>query len=153
MYFSPNVWQLLSKFREVWFKVLQCITPLSTIFQLYGGGQSYSRFAITIVIVLESSYLFLTEGMYISGYITVNVTKRLKNCRISVDSMRSVFLFHILNDRNNWINSVFYIQRCSIFSTIGFAVKITDVNSDVCKIYSDFRSGIICFIFFYRGLS
>ena len=77
------------------------------------------------VIVLESSYLFLTEGMYTSGYITVNVTKRLKNwkklCiliqiksellelfylafhipRLSVDSMRSVFLFHILNDRNN----------------------------------------------------
>ena len=63
---------------------------------------------------------------------------------ISVDSIRSVFLFHILNDR---------IQRCSIFSKIGFAVKITDVNSDVCKIHSDFRSGIICFIFFYRGLS
>ena len=85
----------------------------------------YSRFAITRVIVLESSYLFLTEGMYISGYITVNVTKRLKNLKktmysysnkirfngiilfsflyrlISVDSMRSVFLFHILNDRDN----------------------------------------------------
>jgi hypothetical protein len=30
----------------------------------------YSRFAITRVIVLESSYLFLTEGMYTSGYIT-----------------------------------------------------------------------------------
>jgi hypothetical protein len=44
--------------------------------------------------------------------------------------MRSVFLFHILNDR---------IQRCGIFSKIGFAVKITDVNSDVCKIHSDFR--------------
>jgi hypothetical protein len=36
---------------------------------------------------------------------------------------------------------------------IGFAVKITDVNSDVFKIHSNFRSGIICFIFFYRGLS
>jgi hypothetical protein len=44
---------------------------------------------------------------------------------------------------------VFYIQRCSIFLKIGFAVKITDVNSDVCKIHSDFRSGIICFISFY----
>ena len=30
----------------------------------------YSRFAITRVIVLESSYLFLAEGMYTSGYIT-----------------------------------------------------------------------------------
>ena len=29
-----------------------------------------SRFAITRVIVLESSYLSLTEGMYTSGYIT-----------------------------------------------------------------------------------
>jgi hypothetical protein len=37
------------------------------------------RFAITRVIVLASSHLFLTEGMYTSGYITVNVTKRLKN--------------------------------------------------------------------------
>jgi hypothetical protein len=27
------------------------------------------------------------------------------------------------------------------------AVKITDVNSDVCKIHSDFRSGIILFPF------
>jgi hypothetical protein len=42
-------------------------------------GFMYSRFAITRVIVLESSYLFLTEGMYTSGYITVNVTKRLEN--------------------------------------------------------------------------
>ena len=42
------------------------------------------------------------------------------------------------------INPVFYIQRCSIFSKISFAVKITDVNSDVCKIHSDFRNGIIC---------
>jgi len=41
--------------------------------------QHYSRFTITTVIVLESSYLFLTEGMFTSGYITVNVTKRLKN--------------------------------------------------------------------------
>jgi hypothetical protein len=48
---------------------------------------SYSRFAITRVIVLESSYLFLTEGMYTSGYITVNVTKRLKNWK------NYVFLF------------------------------------------------------------
>ena len=32
--------------------------------------EDYSQFAITRVIVLESSYLFLTEGMYISGYIT-----------------------------------------------------------------------------------
>jgi hypothetical protein len=47
---------------------------------------------------------------------------------------------------------VFYIQRCSIFSKIGFAVKITDVNSDVCQIHSDFRSGIICFIFAYINL-
>ena len=50
--------------------------------------------------------------------------------------MRSVFLVYILNDRNNnkeiW-SSVFYIQRCSIFSKISFAVKITDVNSDVSK--------------------
>ena len=30
----------------------------------------YSRFAITRVIVLESGYLFLIEGMYTSGYIT-----------------------------------------------------------------------------------
>ena len=29
------------------------------------------------------------------------------------------------------------IQRCSIFSKIGFAFKITDVNSDVCKLHSD----------------
>ena len=61
--------------------------------------------------------------------------------------MRSVFLVYILNDRNNnkeiW-SSVFYIQRCSIFSKISFAVKITDVNSDVCKIHSDFCNGIIC---------
>ena len=87
--------------------------------------QEYSRFAITRVIVHESSYLFLTEGMYTSGYIIVNVTKRLKNLNktmysysnkirfngiilfsflyrpLSVDSMRSVFLFHILNDRDN----------------------------------------------------
>jgi hypothetical protein len=41
---------------------------------------------------------------------------------------------------------MFYIQRCSIFSEIGFAVKITDVNSDAWKIHSDLRSGIICFI-------
>ena len=41
---------------------------------------------------------------------------------------------------------VFYIQRCSIFSNIGFALKITDVNSDVCKIHSDFTAEIICFI-------
>ena len=30
-----------------------------------------SRFAITRVIVLESSYLFLTEGMHNFGYITL----------------------------------------------------------------------------------
>jgi hypothetical protein len=40
-----------------------------------------------------------------------------------------------------------------IVPKIGFVVKITDVNSDVCNFHSDFRSGIICFIFFYRGLS
>ena len=48
---------------------------------------NYSRFAITRVIVLESSYRFLTEDMYTSGYITVNVTKRLKNLQ------NYVFLF------------------------------------------------------------
>ena len=36
----------------------------------YRSWVSYSRFAITRVIVLESSYLFLTDGMYTSGYIT-----------------------------------------------------------------------------------
>ena len=44
---------------------------------------------------------------------------------------------------------MFYIQRCSIFSKIDFAVKITDINGDVCNIHSDLRSGIICFISFY----
>jgi hypothetical protein len=47
--------------------------------QIKTDHHRYSWFAITRVIVLESSYLFLTEGMYTSGYITVNVTKRLKN--------------------------------------------------------------------------
>ena len=122
-------------------------------------GFMYSRFAITRVIVLESSYLFLTEGMYTSGYITVNVIKCLKKLtklciliQIKSDLLELFYLaFYIARYRY----SVFYIQRCSIFSKIGFAVKITltDVNSDVCKIHSDFRSGIICFIFFYRGLS
>jgi hypothetical protein len=45
------------------------------------------------------------------------------------------------NQRMN-SHSVFCIQRCSIFSKIGFAVKITEVNSDVCKIHSNLRSGI-----------
>ena len=38
--------------------------------QTFNSSFCYSRFAITRVIVLESSYLFLTEGMYTSGYIT-----------------------------------------------------------------------------------
>jgi hypothetical protein len=48
----------------------------------------YSRFAITRVIVLESSYLFLTEGMFTSGYITKERHKKfLKNWK------NYVFLF------------------------------------------------------------
>ena len=53
--------------------------------------------------------------------------------------MRFVFLVYILNDRNNHK----YIQ-CFIFKDLafsrnaGFAVKITDVNKDVCNMHSDF---------------
>ena len=68
----------------------------------------YSRFAITRVIVLESSYLFLTEGMYTSGYITVNVTKRLKNWKncilIQIKSdLLELFYLAFYNARYRWI--------------------------------------------------
>ena len=83
---------------------------------------SYSRFAITRVIVLESSYLFLTEGMYTSGYITQErhkkFLKKLKKLCILIQIKSDLLelfylafyigrfyeiriLFHILNDRNN----------------------------------------------------
>jgi hypothetical protein len=86
-------------------------------------GYHYSRFATTRVIVLESSYLFLTEVHFRLHNCKRHKTfKKLKKTMhsysnkirfigiilfsflyrpISVDSMRSVFLFHILNDRNN----------------------------------------------------
>ena len=108
------------------FAIGNAIYPLSrTIIQITSDNSIFRKegFAITRVIVLASSYLFLT------GYVHF----RLHNCKrhktfkklkkmysysnkirfigiilfsflyrpISVDSMRAVFLFHILNDRNN----------------------------------------------------
>jgi hypothetical protein len=66
---------------------------------------TYSRFAITRVIVLESSFLFLTEGMYTSGYITVNVTKRLKNWK------NLCILIQIKSDLLELFYLAFYIAR------------------------------------------
>ena len=64
----------------------------------------YSRFAITRVIVLASSYLFLTEGMYTSSYISVNVTKRLKN-------WKNYILIQIKSDLLELFYLAFYIAR------------------------------------------
>ena len=59
-----NVLPFKSVVRYIYTWVSECGVMLDEQFV------SYSRFAITRVIVLESSYLFLTEGMYTSGYIT-----------------------------------------------------------------------------------
>ena len=59
-------------------------------------------FAITRVIVLVSSYLFLTQ--YTSGYITVNVTKRLKN-------WKNCILIQIKSDLLELFYLAFYIAR------------------------------------------
>ena len=66
---------------------------------------SYSRFAITRVIVLESSYLFLTEGMYTYGYITVNVIKCLKKLT------KLCILIQIKSDLLELFYLAFYIAR------------------------------------------
>jgi hypothetical protein len=51
------------KLLKIWFSLFK-------MFKKEDLNSENSRFAITRVIVLESSYLFLTEGMYTSGYIT-----------------------------------------------------------------------------------
>jgi hypothetical protein len=67
--------------------------------------------------------------------------------------MKSVFLVYILNDRNNHKQIQCFIFKDLSFSRKSvFAVKITDVNNDVCKIHSDFRSGAICFISFLQEI-
>jgi hypothetical protein len=78
---------------------------MSVIRRVFPLWIRYSRFAITRVIVLESSYLFLTEGMYTSGYITVNVTKRLKNWK------KLCILIQTKSDLLELFYLAFYIAR------------------------------------------
>jgi hypothetical protein len=61
------------KNRQKNFATGNAIYPLPrTIIQITNDNSIFRKegFAITRVIVLASSYLFLTEGMYTSGYIT-----------------------------------------------------------------------------------
>ena len=73
-----------------------------TIIQITNDNSIFRKegIPITRVIVLASSYLFLTEGMYTSGYITVNVTKCLKN-------WKNCILIQIKSD----LLELFYIAR------------------------------------------
>ena len=80
----------------------QVIFPLDPTCNFKWFTLPYSRFPITRLIVLASSYLFLTQ--YTSGYIAVNVTTCLKN-------WKNCILIQIKYDLLELFYFAFYIAR------------------------------------------
>ena len=107
----------------------QVIFPLNPTCNFKWFTLPYSRFPITRVIVLASSYLFLTQ--YTSGYIAVNVTKRLKNWKnciliqIKYDLLELFYLtFYIARYRwILWDLYFYFISWMTVFKDVAFSRK------------------------------